>query len=241
MSMQLRLAAALTWAIISAALIGGSMRLDRRVSSWVMEHRPLHLARATTLDNDAIARRIDRDDGPHGATFIALEWIFRYPVWHLGRASAAVLAAGLLAWRHPLRWRATGYFCICCIAAGMTEFLVKWSVGRSRPGKGIDAFDLSPFRGGWGGIFHQDNLSCPSGHAILAGAMAMALCLLLPRWSLVFVAAALLVCVQRVLANAHWMSDNAIGLSLGSGAALLLYGALARQWRLHQPRPLQTI
>jgi membrane-associated phospholipid phosphatase len=104
--------------------------------------------------------------------------------------------------------------------------------GRTRPFK-LDAFDangdltaapfaLQPFRGGLGRMFDSQNLSFPSGHAALAFATATALAALFPRWRWAFYAMATACAAERVLENAHWVSDALGAAALGIGGVTLL-------------------
>jgi membrane-associated phospholipid phosphatase len=87
--------------------------------------------------------------------------------------------------------------------------LTKWAFGRTRPFKGVDIFDLEPFRHGLAGILNLENLSFPSGHATLAFATAHVLAIYLPRWRMAFYGGAILVGLERVLEGAHYPSDIA--------------------------------
>lgn len=65
----------------------------------------------------------------------------------------------------------------------------------------------------------------PSGHAVHAGALASALARLHPRWAGTAWSLALALSATRVVLLAHWPSDVAAGLILGSGLEKLLWMA----------------
>jgi membrane-associated phospholipid phosphatase len=108
--------------------------------------------------------------------------------------------------------------------------LVKWVVGRHRPVPevGIHPFDFRPFEGGLHGLFAAKNLCFPSGHACLAFATAAAVGLVLPKWRYWLYALAVLVAVERVLENAHYVSDVVGAAVLGILVAHLTWYVLRR-------------
>jgi membrane-associated phospholipid phosphatase len=128
---------------------------------------------------------------------------------------AGVLAVVLWLWH---RWRLQGAAILmwACLLSGSNWFL-KWVAGRHRPDEhsGLASFDFAPFRGGWAGLFHQKNLSMPSGDASLAFAVAATLAWLMPRWGWAFFAGAALVACERLAENAHHLSDVLAGAALG--------------------------
>jgi membrane-associated phospholipid phosphatase len=112
--------------------------------------------------------------------------------------------------------------------------LLKWTVGRLRPFRfqpDVDKalpFSLDPFHDGWQGLMTQKNLAFPSGHTMVAFATATALAILWPRWRWAFYFAAALVAAERVLENAHWLSDTV-------GAAGLAICGVHLMWRIMLP------
>jgi membrane-associated phospholipid phosphatase len=125
------------------------------------------------------------------------------------------VAVGLL---HPRNWRASIFLFLCGVTAG-TNQLIKFIAGRARPFRTIQGyspmltpFDLHPFPS-----FAAKNLCFPSGHAALAFATAASLSILWPRWRWGFYLIALLVAAERVLENAHWLSDTVAAAALGIG------------------------
>ena len=125
---------------------------------------------------------------------------------------------------HPGTWRTAGFVALGTLISGVNG-LFKWIFGRTRPWKigtppRLAPFVLSPFRDGWVGLTEGKNLCFPSGHACLAFATATALAMLWPRtqngdgysrssprwWP-----------SERVLENAHWLSDVVAGAAAGIG------------------------
>lgn len=141
---------------------------------------------------------------------------------------SVTLGIALALWAlHPLGWRAGGFVALSGVVSAVNA-LVKWVAGRHRPVTGIAPFDFRPFEGGITGLWTVKNLSFPSGHACLAFATATALAILLPRWHRVFYAAAALVAAERVLENAHYLSDAVVGAELGVLATYATAAALRR-------------
>jgi membrane-associated phospholipid phosphatase len=141
---------------------------------------------------------------------------------------AAAVAAVAVGFLHPLRWRAAGLVAGAGALSG-TNGLLKWVVGRRRPVAGIHPFAVDPFVGGIRGLFGAEkNLSFPSGHACLAFATASALAICLPRWRWAFYAVALIVAVERVLENAHYVSDCVAAAGLGVLATAIVRAMLIR-------------
>jgi membrane-associated phospholipid phosphatase len=106
--------------------------------------------------------------------------------------------------------------------------VVKWVVGRTRPFKLPEPiadqprpFELHPFWHGAWGLFHQRDLSFPSGHECTAFALVAGVWLVdrPAAWPLLVLAAA--VGVERVAENAHYVSDvvAAVGFA-GLGATV---------------------
>jgi membrane-associated phospholipid phosphatase len=120
------------------------------------------------------------------------------------------------------------------IASGINS-PIKWLVGRSRPFKGFDGpdppypFRLEPLWHGLHGLFYQKDLCFPSGHACTAFALATAVTLVRPRWGWVFFPLAVLVGAERILENAHYLSDVVGAAGIGAVATLVVW-KLLRRW-----------
>ena len=112
-----------------------------------------------------------------------------------------------------------------------TNGLVKWMAGRFRPvnERGIRPFDFDPFVQGLTGLIRPPKDLCfPSGHACLAFATAGALAILLPRSRWVFYALAAAIAVERVLENAHYLSDVVAAAALGLLSAKAAHAIVQR-------------
>ena len=72
-------------------------------------------------------------------------------------------------------------------------------------------------------IIHGANDSMPSGHTVLASALAMMTYLYNKKTGILFIIFAILVGLSRVITGVHWPLDILAGLLLGIGGSLLLY------------------
>ena len=140
------------------------------------------------------------------------------------------VALALLAW-HPQSWRAAGLLALSAATGGVLYSLCKWLAGRQRPVVLINPFAFSPFRNGWWGLFDEPNLSFPSGHTCLAFATAACLAICIPRWKYAFYALAVVVGVERVAENAHYLTDVIAGAGIGVLSAYLAYWSSNRLLR----------
>ena len=112
--------------------------------------------------------------------------------------------------RQLARVAATAY------GAGMMANLVKLLVERKRP----YAFDFSlPIGESFGSLFHFSGdravQSFPSAHAATGVGFAIGLSMAFPGGRWLFGMAAVLACIQRVQAGAHFPSDVFVGAALG--------------------------
>jgi membrane-associated phospholipid phosphatase len=110
--------------------------------------------------------------------------------------------------------------------AGIFSSAAKWAVGRHRPiAHGI--FNVHPFRpdlfhDGLLGLFAvQHNESFPSGHTCLAFAIAGAFAVMQPRYRIWFFLVAALVGAERLLEDAHYLTDVLAGAGLGILASVV--------------------
>jgi undecaprenyl-diphosphatase len=132
-----------------------------------------------------------------------------------------VVAIAVLLWLfRRCGWKASVFVVLAGVASG-ANVLVKWAVGRTRPYKlpgilDLRPFELHPFRDGIPGLFKESNLSFPSGHGATAFALAAAVFLVWPRGAWIFIALGVMVGIERVCENAHYVSDvvGAAGFSI---------------------------
>jgi undecaprenyl-diphosphatase len=109
---------------------------------------------------------------------------------------------------------------------GLIYSIIKWVVGRERPVLGVHPWSFHPFSGGILGIFTKSGLSFPSGHACLSFATATTLALALPRWIVLWFCLAAIVGGERVLENAHYLSDVVAGAGVGILCGIFTWRAL---------------
>src|SRR5580765_2450566 len=168
------------WIAIWIALLVGAFFVDRAVAQWVSHAVPL--------------------DKSHQRTRVLI-YIMRLP----GNYGFTVGLACIVAAIHPKNWRAAGALALSGLTSGING-PIKWIVGRHRPVRGIEPFTFHPFPGGIAGLFgSQPGLSFPSGDATCAFTTAASLSLLFPRWTPVYYFFALIVALERVMENAHYV------------------------------------
>ncbi len=111
--------------------------------------------------------------------------------------------------------------------------ILKIAIGRARPTQYEEwgTFGFSPFHGDFS--FE----SFPSGHSTVAGAFMAALALLLPRYRVFFLVAALWLGMARVIIGVHYPSDVIAGLSFGAWTALVTAIAFSRYGLLFRFTP----
>jgi membrane-associated phospholipid phosphatase len=134
-----------------------------------------------------------------------------------GTAALIVLAAALL---DPRGWRVVPRLAIGAFGAGLLADVVKLFVARMRPtvanlnGQAVDTFVA------WLPALHADShghklQSFPSAHTATAVGLAIALAALYPRGRWLFAGLAVLAGIQRLEAQAHFLSDVLAGAAIG--------------------------
>ncbi|MCT4657239.1 MAG: phosphatase PAP2 family protein [Cohaesibacter sp.] len=142
-------------------------------------------------------------------------------------AAIAILALGLLNWQNlrkaqqalMVRLQILGLFMFVAVAgSGLTNNLLKVIFGRARPRHfeelGPFAFDPPGLSSGFQGF--------PSGHSATAGALAIILILLLPRFRWIWLTIAGWIAISRVVVGAHYPSDIVAGFAYGASFTWLL-------------------
>ncbi len=123
-------------------------------------------------------------------------------------------------------WLLLAYFLFTSVAfSGLIANLLKNLIGRARPQltpQG-DVWLLRPFAD------HYDYGSFPSGHATTAGALAMALMLLAPKYRLFFGLLGLWIAISRPVLGVHFPSDIVAGIALGAGFTYVYARSFARK------------
>ena len=165
----------------------------------------------------------------------AVPMVFQY----LGELPGAVLTILLIPiWLFIVRrWRSAVFFLTAeLVGSVVVSQLTKNLVDRPRP-----AEDLA--NGLFGPLFSVDHGSFPSGHAVSAGILLIAVAAILPpakrtRWWIIGAVLAAGMIWQRTLINAHWFSDGVAGVIGGASATLILWWAFATLLREDYGRPL---
>lgn len=111
-----------------------------------------------------------------------------------------------------------GFLFVAIGLPGLVFTIAKRLVGRARPlvGGGLDPFSYRPLS------WNVEYASLPSGHAVDAFAIAMAIGLLWPRMRPLLWTYAVLIAVSRVVLTAHYPSDVMAGAVVGVIGVLLV-------------------
>jgi len=154
--------------------------------------------------------------------------------WILMTAGAVILALSVYPARNLKRairikmhdWVLAMYFIFTSVAfAGLLTNLMKNLIGRARP-------QFTPPGEVWFSNPFGDNYdfaSFPSGHSTTAGALAMALMLLAPRYRVIFALFGVWVAISRPVLGVHFPSDIFAGLVWGAGFTWLYARSFARK------------
>lgn len=168
-----------------------------------------------------------------------VSWTVPMAFQYLGELPGAVLTILLIpAWLFVIRrWRSALFFLTAELAGSMVvSQLTKNLVDRPRP-----ADDL--VNGLFGPLFSVDHGSFPSGHAVSAGILLVAVAAILPPskrivWWIVGGVIAVGMIWQRTLINAHWFSDAVFGVIGGASATLVLWWAFSTLLAKDYGKPL---
>jgi len=159
---------------------------------------------------------------PHVTAFFAVITHLGVSTWYLIGTAALFFIFRLMMHNRDQAQRMFYLFSVVALS-GLATNLIKWIAGRWRPNvfptSGLYGFELF----GWG----YEQTSFPSGHATTICSLAFALSVLYPRWRLLWLSVALLVCLSRVVIGAHYPSDVLMGAYVGIFTAILL-----RRWPL---------
>jgi membrane-associated phospholipid phosphatase len=131
-------------------------------------------------------------------------------------------------------WVLAMYFIFTSVAfAGLLTNVIKNIVGRARP-------QFTPPGNVWFSNPFGDNYdfaSFPSGHATTAGALAMALMLLAPKYRVLFALLGVWIAVSRPVLGVHFPSDIFAGLAWGAGFTWIYARSFARKRLLFAYEP----
>lgn len=196
----------IVWLLVWAGLLLLAFALDRPVAQWVQDHHPIE---KTSRSVAAIKLM-----GNFWFTIVVALVLF---AWNRHRlhASLALLLSGAL--------------------GGLLYSLIKWIAGRHRPVVArivrIDPLGFHPFPGGLHGLFYESGLGFPSGHACLAFASAVTLTLAIPRGWMLWILLASMVGAERIMENAHYLSDVVAGAGIGMFCGWTVWKTIARRQR----------
>ncbi|NYE18918.1 phosphatase PAP2 family protein [Microbacterium immunditiarum] len=136
------------------------------------------------------------------------------------------------------RWRSALFFLSATLlTVGLFSQAMKNLVDRPRPA-------LDEALGLFGPLFQVDHGSFPSGHAVTAGVLVIAVAALIPRgtartwWWVAGAVIMLGMMWQRTLINAHWLSDTVFGLAAGVAGGLLMWWAFWPWLQQDRGRPV---
>lgn len=203
--------------IIAIAL---AATIDRPVAYWVQAHRP--------LDKPAPGNVARTGNHP-----VWITRILRLP-GNYAFVAAAGVAVGVL---HRKRWSAAVPILLAGPLVGASYLVLKWVIGRRRPVIELSPFTFHPFINGLGGLVHSvSGLAFPSGDATMAFAAATCMSAALPRATVAFFAWAVIVAAERVLENAHYLSDVTAGAGLGVLCGLIALRVSRRVFTTRQPK-----
>ncbi len=179
-----------------------------------------------TLDGNVTGWMRDIRDTPLTGTFRVLDKIGSGVVTIPLRAVAALF----LLFRR--RWRAASAFILTWAASEILLTTFKAWFHRGRP---------------MGSLVSVHGYSFPSGHAIAASAIGVALVLAFmgagPRrrkWEWLAIGFTFAMAFSRVYLHAHWLSDVVAGVLLGFGVAVASAGLVGEVVSLVRPDPLQS-
>ncbi len=168
-----------------------------------------------------------------------VSWVVPMAFQYLGEIPGAVLTILLIpAWLFVIRrWRSALFFLTAELAGSMVvSQLTKNLVDRPRPAEDIANTLFGP-------LFSVDHGSFPSGHAVSAGILLVAVAAILPppkrlAWWIVGSLIAVGMVWQRTLINAHWFSDAVFGVIGGASATLVLWWAFSTLLAKDYGKPL---
>jgi membrane-associated phospholipid phosphatase len=118
-----------------------------------------------------------------------------------------------------------GFVFLAVAGGGLAALFTKYLIGRARPLLLEDHGHLAFHPFAW----HSDFAAFPSGHSATAGAMALALALVFPRWRAGLIAVGALICISRQLVGMHWPSDTLMGWGVGVAFTYWLAHVFARR------------
>lgn len=170
-------------AALAAGVLGGAFLLDESVRSLALDHQGT----------------LGRDLAEGGHTYG--DWKRTAPLL----AGGGLLAGLAFEGGEGVRAATSAFFGV--FAGSMSNTVLNWTLGRSRPRAGRGALHFDPFRG---------NASLGSGHTAYAFAIAAAVDEVTNGgWAIPFYVAAAGTGLARIYGDRHWLSDVAVGGFIG--------------------------
>lgn len=156
-------------------------------------------------------------------------------VWYLVGGAVLFLLCFFRPNGRPLAMQAA-FIVVAVAASGIAADILKVIVGRTRPRllfeNGLFEFHGFKFGSSWN--------SFPSGHSTTIATMAVALCLLVPRWRLIVVPLGIALVATRFIVTAHFVSDTLAGSYLGLTSTLWVYSRFVKRgWLPRAAAPLR--
>lgn len=168
---------------LAAGVLGGAFLLDEHVRSLALDHQG-------TLGRDLAEAGHTYGDWKRTAPFIA---------------GGGILLGVALDGERGVRRAAAAFFGV--FAGSMSNTVLNWTLGRSRPREERGVLHFDPFRG---------NASLGSGHTAYAFAIAASVDEVTDGgWAIPFYAAAAGTGLARIYGDRHWLSDVAVGGFIG--------------------------
>lgn len=135
---------------------------------------------------------------------------------------AIVYIVGKFTLKNDYLTQASGYVWLSIAVSGIICDILKIGFGRARPLMWFNQHDS-----GFHSLqFHANYWSFPSGHSTSIAACMVALWLVTGRFRIISWLVIATVCLSRLVANAHYLSDILAGCLLGSLVSFALYDFL---------------
>ena len=155
---------------------------------------------------------------------VVLDWLVIFLGSYLGYF---LLAGFVLMLFREKDWRARFYYCAFAVLAvilsrGLLTEIIRFFSDRPRP---FAVLSFEPL------INHTAAAALPSGHAAFYIALALSVFLISKKWGWVYLFAALITGLARVIAGVHWPLD------IAAGALVAALSFFVIKWALERFRP----
>ena len=168
---------------LGAGVLGGALLLDRSIRDLALDHQ------------GAFGRDLAEGGHTYG------DWKRTAPLL----AGGGILAGLAFEGEEGVRRATAAFFGV--FAGSMSNTVLNWTLGRSRPREERGVLHFDPFRG---------NASLGSGHAAYAFAIAAAVDEVIDgAWAIPFYVAAAGTGLARIYGDRHWLSDVVAGGFIG--------------------------